>query len=146
MTYGLVRVTLNTGTHPAPVPHIHPYRELDRCWTSSDPAPQGGRHVDHVADAITKQLTEAIKKKNKGGVVIKPFQIKNHMWVFINCLVVNPTFDSQTKENMTLQAKSFGSKCTLSDKFIQQVGSVTYKRAATCSHIGLGVFTGKSIA
>lgn len=30
---------------------------------------------------------------------------------------MNPTFDSQTKENMTLQAKSFGSKCELSDKF-----------------------------
>ncbi|CAG9840365.1 unnamed protein product [Diabrotica balteata] len=43
------------------------------------------------------------------------------MWVFINCLIVNPTFDSQTKENMTLQMKSFGSKCTLSEKFITQV-------------------------
>lgn len=43
------------------------------------------------------------------------------MWVFINCLIVNPTFDSQTKENMTLQAKSFGSKCNLSEKFITAV-------------------------
>lgn len=39
------------------------------------------------------------------------------MWVFVNCLIVNPTFDSQTKETMTLQSKSFGSKCDLSDKF-----------------------------
>lgn len=69
---------------------------------------KGGRHVDYVADAIVKQVLETIKKKNKGGVNIKPFQVKNHMWVFVNCLVVNPTFDSQTKENMTLQAKSFG--------------------------------------
>lgn len=37
--------------------------------------------------------------------------------VFINCLIENPTFDSQTKENMTLQAKGFGSKCPLSEKF-----------------------------
>lgn len=49
------------------------------------------------------------------------FQIKNHLWVFVNCLIVNPTFDSQTKENMTLQAKSFGSKCTFSEKFISNV-------------------------
>ncbi|XP_043215236.1 DNA topoisomerase 2-alpha-like isoform X2 [Amphibalanus amphitrite] len=82
---------------------------------------KGGRHVDHVADMIIKQLIETLKKKNKGGVQIKPFQIKNHMWVFINCLIVNPAFDSQTKENMILQVKSFGSKCTLSDKFIGQV-------------------------
>uniref|UniRef100_A0A182VUE5 DNA topoisomerase 2 n=1 Tax=Anopheles minimus TaxID=112268 RepID=A0A182VUE5_9DIPT len=82
---------------------------------------KGGRHVDYVADMVVKQLIEVLKKKNKGGVAIKPFQVKNHMWVFINCLIVNPTFDSQTKENMTLQSKSFGSKCTLSEKFINAV-------------------------
>ena len=43
------------------------------------------------------------------------------MWVFVNCLIVNPTFDSQTKENMTLQAKNFGSKCSMSDKFLNAV-------------------------
>lgn len=40
------------------------------------------------------------------------------MWVFVNSLIENPTFDSQTKETMTLQAKSFGSKCELSEKFV----------------------------
>lgn len=82
---------------------------------------KGGRHVDYVADLIVKQVIETLKKKNKGGVNIKPFQVKNHMWLFINCLIVNPTFDSQTKENMTLQMKSFGSKCNLSDKFFSAV-------------------------
>nr|NVI79317.1 topoisomerase 2 [Cucujiformia] len=82
---------------------------------------KGGKHVEYVADMITKQLIEVLKKKNKGGIAIKPFMVKNHMWLFINCLIVNPTFDSQTKENLTLQSKSFGSKCTLSEKFINQV-------------------------
>ncbi|KAK9502922.1 hypothetical protein O3M35_011604 [Rhynocoris fuscipes] len=82
---------------------------------------KGGRHIDYVVDGITKQLIESIKKKNKGGMTIKPFQIKTHMWIFVNCLIVNPTFDSQTKEHMTLQAKNFGSKCSLSDKFYNQV-------------------------
>ena len=49
------------------------------------------------------------------------FQVKNHLWVFVNCLIENPTFDSQTKENMTLQAKSFGSKCSLSESFANKV-------------------------
>ncbi|XP_048487438.1 DNA topoisomerase 2 isoform X1 [Plutella xylostella] len=82
---------------------------------------KGGKHVDTVADSVVKNVLEVLKKKNKGGVNIKPFQVKNHMWVFINCLIVNPTFDSQTKENMTLQAKSFGSKCAFSEKFITAV-------------------------
>ncbi|KAK0396121.1 hypothetical protein QR680_001575 [Steinernema hermaphroditum] len=79
---------------------------------------KGGRHVDHVADQIVAKLIEVVKKKTaKGGFKVKPFQIKNHMWVFVNALIENPTFDSQTKETMTLQAKSFGSSCKLSDKF-----------------------------
>lgn len=82
---------------------------------------KGGKHVDNVADSVTKNVLEVLKKKNKGGVNIRPFQVKNHMWLFINCLIVNPTFDSQTKENMTLQAKSFGSKCNLSEKFVTAV-------------------------
>ncbi|PNF31624.1 DNA topoisomerase 2 [Cryptotermes secundus] len=82
---------------------------------------KGGRHVDHIAEHIVKQLIETLKKKNKGGLQIKPHQVKTHLWVFVNCLIVNPTFDSQTKETMTLQAKNFGSKCNLSDKFITNV-------------------------
>ncbi|KAH0626856.1 hypothetical protein JD844_002113 [Phrynosoma platyrhinos] len=80
---------------------------------------KGGRHVDYIADQIVNKLIDVVKKKNKGGVGVKPFQVKNHMWVFINCLIENPTFDSQTKENMTLQAKSFGSICKLSEKFVK---------------------------
>nr|KAG5713710.1 hypothetical protein BaRGS_024337 [Batillaria attramentaria] len=82
---------------------------------------KGGRHVDYVADQCVSKLIEIIKKKNKDKISIKPFQVKNHLWVFVNCLIENPTFDSQTKENMTKQAKSFGSKCQLSDKFVTQV-------------------------
>ncbi|XP_073534084.1 DNA topoisomerase 2-beta isoform X1 [Phyllobates terribilis] len=78
---------------------------------------KGGRHVDYVVDQIVSKLIEVVKKKNKAGVSVKPFQVKNHVWVFVNCLIENPSFDSQTKENMTLQPKSFGSKCQLSEKF-----------------------------
>lgn len=80
---------------------------------------KGGRHIDYVADQIVNKLIDVVKKKNKAGVAVKPFQVKNHMWIFVNCLVENPTFDSQTKENMTLQAKSFGSTCKFSEKFIK---------------------------
>lgn len=52
-------------------------------------------------------------------------QVKNHIWVFVNALIENPSFDSQTKENMTLQTKSFGSKCPLSDKFIRAVRALS---------------------
>ena len=84
---------------------------------------KGGRHVDHVADMVVKSIIDTIKKKNKTGINIKPFQVKNHLWLFVNCLIVNPTFDSQTKDTMTLVAKEFGSKCALTEKFQKQLHS-----------------------
>ena len=77
--------------------------------------------MNYIVDQVVSKLLELAKKKNKGGMDLKPFHIKGHLWVFINCLVENPTFDSQTKENMTLKVKSFGSTCSLSEKFIKQV-------------------------
>jgi DNA topoisomerase-2 len=82
---------------------------------------KGGRHVDYIVDQIVKSMSELINKKNKKSTQIKPFQIKNHMWLFINCLIENPTFDSQTKENMTLQQKNFGSKCQLTEDFFKKL-------------------------
>lgn len=44
---------------------------------------KGGRHVDNVTDGIVKQLIEVLKKKNKGGVQIKPFQVSfKKVWCF----------------------------------------------------------------
>ncbi|KFD55492.1 hypothetical protein M513_03544 [Trichuris suis] len=83
---------------------------------------KGGRHIDHALEGIIAKVVEVIKKDaKKSGFSVKPFQVKNHLWIFVNCLIENPTFDSQTKENMTLPVKSFGSKCTPSEKFLGQV-------------------------
>ncbi|CAG2164860.1 unnamed protein product [Oppiella nova] len=85
---------------------------------------RGGKHVDYIADQIVAKMVDIIKKKNKAGVNIKPFQIKNHLWLFVNCLIENPSFDSQTKETMTLQSKSFGSKCAPTEKFFAAVNKI----------------------
>ncbi|KAJ3018452.1 DNA topoisomerase 2 [Thoreauomyces humboldtii] len=81
---------------------------------------KGGTHVNMIADQIITRANEVVKKKNK-GVAVKPHQVKNHIWLFINCLIENPSFDSQTKENMTLKAGKFGSKCILSDAWLTKV-------------------------
>lgn len=81
---------------------------------------RGGTHVNYITDQIVSKLIEAVKKKNKNAP-IKPFQIKNYVWIFINSLIENPTFDSQTKETLTLKQSAFGSKCVLSDDFIKKI-------------------------
>ena len=86
---------------------------------------KGGGHVNFIADQVAKGMQAAVKKKNKGGTEIKPNQIKNHLAVFVNCLVENPTFDSQTKENLTTRPSAFGKEVKLSDKFLKQVEKST---------------------
>ncbi|KAI7907288.1 DNA topoisomerase [Cokeromyces recurvatus] len=81
---------------------------------------KGGTHVNYIADQIVKAILPDVQKKTNNKN-IRPFQIKNHMTLFINCLIENPSFDSQTKENMTLRASSFGSTYKLSDKFIKAI-------------------------
>ncbi|KAJ8655655.1 hypothetical protein O0I10_008744 [Lichtheimia ornata] len=81
---------------------------------------KGGVHVNHVVDQIVKAIMPAVQK-GCGSKNIKPFQVKNHICIFINCLIENPSFDSQTKENMTLRASSFGSSYKPSEAFIKNV-------------------------
>ncbi|KAJ3252865.1 DNA topoisomerase 2 [Boothiomyces macroporosus] len=82
---------------------------------------KGGTHVNSIADQLVTHLIEAVKKKDKKGVPLKPFQAKSHLWLFVNCSIVNPTFDSQTKETMTLKTSQFGSKGTLGEDFVKKV-------------------------
>jgi len=82
---------------------------------------KGGEHVNYITDQVTKKLSEIVAKKNKGGGVIKPAQIKNYLTVFVNCLVDNPSFDSQTKEFLTTKKSKFGSKCELSAAFLKKI-------------------------
>jgi len=81
---------------------------------------KGGTHVSHVTDQVVEKILEHLKKKHKGlDKILKPNHVKAHLMVFINCLVENPAFDSQTKENMTLKQSAFGSKCAMGDKFFK---------------------------
>jgi DNA topoisomerase-2 len=81
----------------------------------------GGTHVNYIADQIVEKLLAIVNKKNKGGVKLKPTQIKNHIFLFVNCHIENPAFTSQTKEQLTTKSSQFGSKPTLSDKFLKQI-------------------------
>lgn len=81
----------------------------------------GGTHVNYVADQICNKLAEIVKKKNKGGAALKLHQIRNHIFLFVNCLIVNPAFTSQTKEQLTTKHTQFGSKCVVSDEFLKKI-------------------------
>lgn len=79
----------------------------------------GGKHVDYIVNQIVKKMTEMIGKKSKS--TIKPQAIKDNMIIFIKCTIVNPSFDSQSKETLTTPSSKFGSKAEISDKFIEKL-------------------------
>eukprot|EP00923_Selenidium_pygospionis_P050556 GHVN01087387.1.p1 GENE.GHVN01087387.1~~GHVN01087387.1.p1 ORF type:complete len:1160 (+),score=123.64 GHVN01087387.1:2-3481(+) len=81
---------------------------------------KGGTHITHVTDKIVHEIIEGLRKKKKGSE-IKPLHVKPHIFIFVNCLIENPAFDSQTKENMTLRQTSFGSDFVMSKKFSKEV-------------------------
>ncbi|KAG7534005.1 DNA topoisomerase type IIA subunit B domain 2 [Arabidopsis thaliana x Arabidopsis arenosa] len=81
---------------------------------------KGGTHVDYVTSQVTEYIVGIVNKKKKYPNV-KTHNVKNHLWVFVNALIDNPAFDSQTKETLTLPERSFGSKCQLSENILQKV-------------------------
>ncbi|KAE9363933.1 type II DNA topoisomerase [Stipitochalara longipes BDJ] len=82
----------------------------------------GGTHVNYISDQICERLLDVVKKKNSKGAALKTSQIKNHIFLFVNCLIVNPAFTSQTKEQLTTKPKAFGSKCILTEPFLKKIG------------------------
>ncbi|KAH2722174.1 DNA topoisomerase 2 [Aspergillus fumigatus] len=81
----------------------------------------GGTHVNYIADQICARLADQVKKKNKNGATLKPAQIRNHIFIFVNALIVNPAFTSQTKEQLTTKSSQFGSKCVLEEDFYKKI-------------------------
>ena len=81
---------------------------------------KGGKHVDYCVEKIIKVIQEKISKKEK-NLNIKPQHIKQHLWIFVNCLIENPVFSSQTKETLTSKKEDFGSEFEFSDTFLKNV-------------------------
>ena len=80
---------------------------------------RGGKHVEYITNQITKKLSEMINKKKKANV--KQQHIKEYLFVFVESTIVNPTFDSQSKETLTTPISKFGSKFDVDDKFIEKL-------------------------
>ena len=89
---------------------------------------KGGKHVEYILNQITRKLAEFIEKKKK--VKVNPNSIKEQLILFLRCDIENPAFDSQTKDFMNTPMSKFGSKCDVSDKFIEKVAKMGVMEAA----------------
>mgnify|MGYP006122582235 CR=1 FL=1 len=81
--------------------------------------PNGGIHIDVVSKMISSQVVKYIKKKHKKDVMEK--YVKGYLSIFLNCVIENPSFDSQAKERLITPKSKFGSQPEISDKFIKSL-------------------------
>jgi DNA topoisomerase-2 len=79
----------------------------------------GGTHVEYITNQLIAQLREMIKKKHR--IDVKPSDIRNHLYVFIDSTVVNSFFSSQTKEKLITEVKDFGTKHEVTDKLAKAI-------------------------
>jgi DNA topoisomerase-2 len=89
---------------------------------------KGGKHVEYILNQITRKLAEFIEKKKK--IKVNPNSIKEQLMLFLRCDIENPAFDSQTKDFMNTPMTKFGSKCDVSDKFIEKIAKMGVMEAA----------------
>jgi DNA topoisomerase-2 len=83
--------------------------------------PRGGTHVNALVNQVCKRVAErAVKLEPEVAPVVSPGLVRRHLFLCINALVENPSFDSQMKECLTSSPSSFGSSCTLPDKFLDR--------------------------
>ena len=81
--------------------------------------PNGGIHVDVVTKMISSMVVKYIKKKHKKDVQEK--YVKNYLSIYLNCIIENPSFDSQAKERLITPKSKFGSKPEINEKLIKKV-------------------------
>jgi len=115
IVYGRVNDRWEIGVLPSSESQFQQISFVNSICTS-----KGGTHVNYIADQLADRILSAVKSKKKDAN-IKKNQVKNHIWIFVKCLIENPTFDSQTKENLTLKVTSFGSSCNPSDAFFKEL-------------------------
>ena len=83
---------------------------------------KGGKHVDYIVGQITRKLVALIEKKKK--VTVNASAIKEQLIVFIRCDIINPAFDSQTKDYMNTPSSKFGSTCSVDDNTIDKIAKL----------------------
>ena len=89
---------------------------------------KGRKHVEYILNQIVRKLVDYIEKKKKTKV--NPNSIKEQLILFVRCDIENPAFDSQTKDYMNTPSSKFGSKCEVTDKFIEKVAKMGVMEAA----------------
>jgi len=82
----------------------------------------GGSHLEYIINQIIKKIEVLIQKKYK-DIKLKSSTIKDNLFIFIDSIIDNPAFTSQTKETLKTKISDFGTSYEISDKIIKKLVS-----------------------
>jgi len=83
---------------------------------------KGGKHVEYIIGQVLRKLVDYIEKKKK--IRVAPASIKEQLLIFLRCDIINPSFDSQSKECCTTTYTNFGSQHTVPDTVIEKIAKL----------------------
>ena len=92
---------------------------------------RGGTHVDVLAKQISQYIADHINTKmakqldafqsNQPPINVTARMVRRHLFLCVNSLVENPSFDSQMKECLTSNPENFGSVYELPNSFLKKL-------------------------
>ncbi|POW17206.1 hypothetical protein PSTT_00602 [Puccinia striiformis] len=109
-----------------------------------------GTHVEHVVKQLVDKIIESVNKK-KAKLTVKPFQVRNHLWVFVNFMksgVIDSIMDfAKFKEEAALK-KTDGSKRSRITGIVklEDANNAGTRKAADCTLILTEGDSAKSLA
>jgi DNA topoisomerase-2 len=80
---------------------------------------RGGKHVEYITKTVLTEFCAIAKRKAK--LDLNNAMLKDSLVWFVNCTIVNPSFDTQTKETLTTPHAKFGSDPVITPKFYDQL-------------------------
>lgn len=81
---------------------------------------RGGTHVEHALQPVLKHIANTATKHVK-GIKVRTKDVLSFTNAIVNAYIVNPAFDSQTKETLKTPSKDFGSKCSWNTKHFKKI-------------------------
>lgn len=102
---------------------------VNALWTS-----RGGAHVQlilmqvlrYCEERVQEQLTKASTKRtskpspDRHSSTVIQSALRSKLFLFLNCLVENPSFDSQGKEGLTTKVQEFQSEAVIGKSFLAE--------------------------
>ena len=93
--------TIDPGTHISFVNGIYTNR--------------GGKHIDYLIDLLLEKFQKIISKD------ITRKLLNDYLTICLKTSIINPTFNSQTKEELNTPFSKFGFTCDISDNFWSKI-------------------------